>query len=747
VIYSKEGTEITVTLRAGESAVRPTSMVQLENGNFLVAVEEFVTGSGQRLQLFDSGGQAIGQPIATANSMDIYAYALAGPDGTFSVVRVNGSNFGATPYPFTIENFDAQGVSTGPAEQILEIGLGRELFPRSVTQLDNGNFVIGVWSNDQSWTDFTFHAYVFDAAGTLLQSMEVGSYSEGELAAVQYQVTKLDGGFALTAMEKAQGDSAFEVRNAIYDMSGTLVGTTPTFQAELEQRYTSILVTGPSGSGGMIMAGVVDGKLEQWHLDAAGQPVGEPQIVIPVTADGSPALVEEGLEITTLADGGYVLTWYQLDGPVFARTGELFGQVFDAQGNPVGSVKSFVDGFGGQGPGKEIVALADGGFAISWTRTDSDGGGIAAQTFDAQGAASSTPFAVNTNNIYLEGSPALLARDDGGLIAFWGNDFNDFSGQFVVRGQLFDARPNNAVSGTSAADLIGGTNGADLMTGGSGNDRYIVNHVNDLVKEGIGGGTDVVEASVSHVLNDNVERLWLKGSANIDGTGNDLDNRLFGNDGNNTLDGRRGADLMRGGLGNDTYVVDNVGDQVIEKANGGIDVVMSSISYVLGVHVERLRLTGSADINGIGNAIDNRIYGNDGDNQLKGGAGDDMLHGRRGSDMLTGGTGADGFVFDTSPVDPWTGQPDIDRIVDFSIADDTIYLSGAIFSEAGFAGILAAGRFVIGTAAADTQDRIIYDSATGALFYDFDGAGAGLQVQFATLATGLGLTHMDFMII
>ena len=111
-----------------------------------------------------------------------------------------------------------------------------------------------------------------------------------------------------------------------------------------------------------------------------------------------------------------------------------------------------------------------------------------------------------------------------------------------------------------------------------------------------------MQASVTYTLATNVESLTLTGASNINGTGNTLDNVIIGNDGNNILAGLGGPDMLDGGLSHDTYVVDNAGDVVTEAAGGGTDTVQSSISYVLGANVENLTLTGTAAINGTGNA-------------------------------------------------------------------------------------------------------------------------------------------------
>ncbi|MEN5035388.1 cadherin-like domain-containing protein [Pseudomonas sp. TWI929] len=120
--------------------------------------------------------------------------------------------------------------------------------------------------------------------------------------------------------------------------------------------------------------------------------------------------------------------------------------------------------------------------------------------------------------------------------------------------------------------------------------------------------------------------------------GND---QLFGNYGNDTLDGGAGNDRMEGGQGNDTYVVGAAGDVVVEAAAAGDDLVRASISYTLGSNVERLTLTGSGNLDGVGNALDNTLTGNSGNNRLDGAAGNDVLNGGAGNDVLLGGAGND----------------------------------------------------------------------------------------------------------
>jgi trimeric autotransporter adhesin len=206
---------------------------------------------------------------------------------------------------------------------------------------------------------------------------------------------------------------------------------------------------------------------------------------------------------------------------------------------------------------------------------------------------------------------------------------------------------NNSLTGNSGNNILDGGAGADTMAGGAGNDTYIVDNVGDVVTEANNQGTDNVQASVNHILAANIENLALIGAALI-GTGNTLNNTITGNSANNTLNGGAGIDTLIGGLGNDTYIVDNAGDVVTEAAGAGIDSVQASASYVLGANVENLTLTGIANINGTGNALDNIITGNNGNNTLNGGAGNDTLNGGAGIDSLIGGTGNDTYIVDNA---------------------------------------------------------------------------------------------------
>jgi len=169
------------------------------------------------------------------------------------------------------------------------------------------------------------------------------------------------------------------------------------------------------------------------------------------------------------------------------------------------------------------------------------------------------------------------------------------------------------------------------------------------VDPGVGTGT-VETALDSYTLEDGVADLIYIGTNKFTGTGNNLANTIMGGANADRLDGKGGADVMLGGGGNDTYVVDHEGDVVIEAAGGGTDRVLAQVSYTLGEHVENLQLSTSKAIDATGNALANALVGNNGVN---------VLDGRGGADTLTGGAGDDTFQFRL-------GEADGDVVTDFA---------------------------------------------------------------------------------
>jgi len=134
-----------------------------------------------------------------------------------------------------------------------------------------------------------------------------------------------------------------------------------------------------------------------------------------------------------------------------------------------------------------------------------------------------------------------------------------------------------------------------------------------------------------------------------------------------------------------------------------------------------------------GGSGNDQLIGGSGNDKINGGAGDDIITGGAGSDKINGGSGLDTIVLNS--------MKGIDKIFGFSVADDTIAIDHSVFTSLT---TIAANNFVTGTAAADANDFLIYNSSNGHLQYDADGNGAGAAVQIAVIGAHLDLTSADF---
>jgi Ca2+-binding RTX toxin-like protein len=293
----------------------------------------------------------------------------------------------------------------------------------------------------------------------------------------------------------------------------------------------------------------------------------------------------------------------------------------------------------------------------------------------------------------------------------------------------------NEIKGNALDNILDGVEGSDALYGGAGNDSLI-------------GGTG---------------RDTLNGGAG--------DDTLLGGEDKDTLSGGAGNNTLIGGTEDDTYIVDSLNNIIIENTSSGFDIVEASVDYSIDGfdNVEHLILTGSA-VTGTGNSLDNYVDGNALDNVLNGQEGDDDIWGLLGNDILNGGTGddtltghegddtliggmgddeligsagADIFVFNN----PNEG---IDEITDFSVTDDTIHISAAGFGGGLTAGdIISEDQILIGSSstANNATQRFIYNTNSGALYFDADGNQSGFDaVRIATLILEPTISASDIFV-
>jgi Ca2+-binding RTX toxin-like protein len=335
--------------------------------------------------------------------------------------------------------------------------------------------------------------------------------------------------------------------------------------------------------------------------------------------------------------------------------------------------------------------------------------------------------------------PDGTIRGTSGNDTLMGTDGNDTIDGLGGHDSLYGALGADSMIGGDGNDTLDGSNirfqqdfeaDADTMDGGLGNDLFYVNNVADVLSDA--GGTDTVYVrDRDWTLGAGFENLVVNtdfGEFATTGIGNELANVMEGT-WHIRLEGLGGNDLMLGAARHDTLLGGD-GDDTID-GGGGNDSIQG------GAGNDVLRETQFTRFNG---AMDNS-FGND---TMDGGSGNDTLIGGTESDTLTGGAGADIFAFDQAPE-----ETSADSITDFLSGTDRLQLDAAVFQGLGSSGSFASGdaRFRTGTSAQDADDRVIYDAATGRLWYDADGNGAGAQQLFATLQAGAALAATDITVV
>ena len=487
-----------------------------------------------------------------------------------------------------------------------------------------------------------------------------------------------------------------------------------------------------TGSDGAIYAagatwGNLDGQTNSGAQDA---------FVTKYNADGTRAWTrllggtsEDGARSITTGSGGAIYvagyTWGNLDGQTNSGGQDAFVTKYNTDGT---KAWTRLLGTSGNDTAWSVTTGSDGAIYVAGYisgnldgQTNSGGQDAFVTKYNADGTRLWTRLLGTSGTDYAN---SVTTGSDGAIYVA-GYTSGNLDGETNSGGQdAFVTKYNT--DGTKAWTRLLGTSGNDTassVTTGSNGAIYVAGYTNgNLNGQTNSGGTwdafviqlnDDVQYSTSYTLKSSEINLTLTGSGNINGTGNSLNNTLFGNTGNNllsggagadsllgnagndTLMGGVGADTMTGGTGNDWYWVDNASDSVIELANEGTDKVHTSINYTLTANVEDLALQEIAgSINGTGNSLNNTITDNTKDNLLDGGAGNDIIRASRGNDTLTGGLGTDTL----------TGGLGNDRFV---YSDLTHSLLAGIDSIKDFNNDTETDRFVVSTA------RSVFNTVTG----------------------------------
>ncbi|MDW9458613.1 calcium-binding protein [Sinorhizobium meliloti] len=300
----------------------------------------------------------------------------------------------------------------------------------------------------------------------------------------------------------------------------------------------------------------------------------------------------------------------------------------------------------------------------------------------------------------------------------------------IIRGveNILSGSGADTLVGDAASNMFRGALGADFIDGGAGVDTADYREKTASVDVTLLGASDsfVFVGGVAEDTIRNIENVF-GGKGNDTLTGDDFANTLNGNDGKDLLTGGGGADILDGGAASDTASY--------RDKTASVSVTLDGATYttvtVGGVAEDTIR------------NVEN-IWGGTGNDSLSGDANANLLSGGGGSDTLLGGAGADIFQFDFA-----LGAGNVDTVLDFT-AGDRLFLSKSIFTTLS-GGTLAATQFYAAadaTAAQNANQKIIYDTTSGALYYDADGSLSGhTAVQFAVLSTHPGLTAGDFVLV
>ena len=567
----------------------------------------------------------------------------------------------------------------------------------AIAALSDGGFAI-VWTNgDNGGADLNIHSQRFDAYGQKVGHEDqvntldtAGVQSHARIAALQ------DGGYAVSWNDLGNGGTG-QFYSRAYHSVDTLVGN-----QILYGTGDADILDGGSGNDTMY-GGYGD---DTYVVGSAGDKIAE-------DAGGGYDTVEAYVSYTLAAN----LENLQLMGlSPLNGTGNGSNNVLAGNGgaNTLNGLAGddTISGAGGNdtlngGVGNDVLNGGDGNDTfVSSTGSDLAAGDSGLDTYSAGGLSGPATVNLTTNKAVQSGNTTYLESIEN----------------------LIGSGAADILTGNAGDNRIDGSRGADAMSGGLGDDTYTVDDAGDVVVESsnaVLGGVDTLYSSVDITLPNYVENLVLTGTATT-GTGEGHNNTITGNASANLLDGKAGADTLIGGLGDDSYWVDVAGDVVTELSGQGNDTVRAALSYTLGANLENVILTGTGNVNAVGNSLVNALTGN---------AGNNSLDGRAGADTMTGGKGDDIYYVDNTG-DVVTeadgeGTDTINTSVSYGLAGrfiETLALTGT-------ANINATGNSKDNTLIGNTGNNS-FTGGNGADIFVFNtGSGADTITDFTTADT------------
>jgi Ca2+-binding RTX toxin-like protein len=622
--YDDHGVSTGASARVdGPGSKNASAITALADGGFVVVYEEAVQGYDVSAAIYNADGSVRKQHFkvsgAESDPPSLSPDVVALKNGGFAVVYVDRGRpfFEPDKSAIMMRTYDADGdlltsvkVSSpkpGVIEARPEIGVTPEGLLMVTWELPDG----GVWGR------------FFDADGSALVGDDVDSEFSVEGHVNDASVTGLVGGRFVVAYADTIGSKGFEI---VKTATGT-EAYDPYEGSGLRERVNAL--GGDDVINGLGGADTLNGGA---GVDVLRGGAGDDALY--GGADGDNLSGDAGDDALS---GG-------------AGADQLFGGDGSDQLNGGAGRDTLTGGAQNDRYRLEDVTLVLGsgprGYAFDSVVETADGGADDQIAIVASGVGKARlgRYAIpeNVENCFVEGDLRFDVIGNGEDNFIIGND----AANRLVGGAGDDAlwaalRPGSpsrgdVLDGGAGDDTLNALGGDGTLIGGAGDDGYTVDSKADVIVETNNAGTDLVISLIDRTLTAHLENLVLFGEA-ARGIGNELNNMLQGG---SYLDGRGGADTMKGGGGDDTYVVDDIGDVVDETTgNGsptvGVDRVLASVTYRLSAHVEHLTLTGDVDVNGVGNTLANTLRGNAGDNALNAGAGADVMAGGDGDDRYS----------------------------------------------------------------------------------------------------------------
>ena len=694
------GNEFRVNTYAPNSQQNP-SITALADGGFVVTWEssgQDGSGVGIYAQRYDASGVAQGSEfkVNTYTTFDQYDASITTlSNGGFVVSWASlqdGSGLG-----IYAQRYDANGVAQG-SEFKVNTYTTIDQTNSSITALSNGGFLVTWSSTGQDGSGLGIYAQRYDTNG-IAQGSEFRVNTYTTIDQTNPSIAALsNGSFVVSWESSVQDSSGTGIYAQRYNVNGVAQGSEFKVNTFIAGDQTDSSIAALSGDGFVVTwaSSGQDGNgtgiyAQRYNFNGVAQG-GEFKVNTFIAGDQTDS------SIAALSGDGFVVTWAS-SGQDGSGTG-IYAQRYNANGVAQGSefkVNTFITG---DQTNPSVTGLTNGGFVVSWSSSNQDGSGqgVYAQRYDANGIAVETVVELTPVTAGVNHAPTLIAPLVDQAVKYdtvgWSYDasvsFNDedisdslsysvtlatgplpawiqigaASGlitgspgfedrgtySLIVKatdshGLSVSASLTVAVTVFDAGQLLVSTNGNDALAGTLSNDTVSYAYAAAPVTVSLlitsqqntgGAGLDTLTNINNLIGSDYNDSL----------TGNTQSNALDGGAGNDTLNGGVGADTLIGGLGDDIFIVNNVGDVIVEYFNEGIDRISSSVTYNLPINVENLTLTGSVAINGTGNDLANNIVGNAANNILSGGAGNDIISGFLGADTMIGGLGNEIYTVD-----------------------------------------------------------------------------------------------------